>query len=638
MTSSERTDPQPTAVSATEAAIRQDGYEVTGLRGEIEALKLELAEALEQQSATSEILRVISQSQRDVQPVFDTIAMSARKLCDATSGWVVTFDGRLMNLAAADTVSHAALDALRGLYPLEPSRGSSTGRAIIMRVTVHIPDFHADPEYSLRNWADAVGLRSGVAVPMLRDGTPFGAINVVGAKPGMFSGRQIAMLQTFADQAVIAIENTRLFNELQARTAELGRSVEQLRSLAEVGQAVNSTLELDHVLNTIVAHAVQLSSADEGIVYELDVTTGKLWPRASLGLPPEFVEELTSRPLSLEESVLGRAAAAGAPMQIPDVAADDSYTGRVREAVKRAGFRALLGVPLMREGRVLGGLAIGRKTPGVFAPEVVEVVQTFAAQSTLAIQNARLFRQLEEKSRELEVASKHKSQFLANMSHGLRTPLNAIIGFSEVLQEQMFGELNEKQADYTRDIHSSGHHLLSLINDILDLSKIEAGHMDLALGEFHIPAAVGEAITLVKERATRHGVQLEVEVPDSLGVFYADERKFKQIVLNLLSNAVKFTPAGGKVRLQAEQVNAELLVSVVDTGVGISPADQTLIFEEFRQVTMQDRSKPEGTGLGLTLTKKFVEMHGGRIWVRSEVGKGAAFSFTLPCDLKADMG
>src|SRR5262249_48442891 len=221
-------------------------------------------------------------------------------------------------------------------------------------------------------------------------------------------------------------------------------------------------------------------------------------------------------------------------------------------------------------------------------------------------------------------------EFLANMSHELRTPLNAIIGFSEVLQEQMFGELNAKQADYMRDIHSSGQHLLSLINDILDLSKIEAGHMELSLTEFDLPAAVDNAVTLVRERALRHGVKLEVEVDRSLGRFYADERKVKQILLNLLSNAVKFTREGGTVRLRVEQVNDSVRVSVIDNGIGISAEDQTIIFEEFRQVATKDQNKPEGTGLGLALTKKFVEMHGGRIWVESEVGKGSTFVFTLP--------
>jgi signal transduction histidine kinase len=355
-------------------------------------------------------------------------------------------------------------------------------------------------------------------------------------------------------------------------------------------------------------------------------------------VPSEIASELAGKPLTLGESVVGRAAEARAMIQIPDVLVDDEYGERTRETIKRTGFRAVLAVPLLSEGQLVGGLAVSRKAAGGFASEVVDVLQTFAAQSTLAIQNASLFRELEQKGRELEAASRHKSEFLANMSHELRTPLNAIIGFSEVLQEQMFGDLNEKQAEYTRDIHSSGQHLLSLINDILDLSKIEAGHMELSLSEFDLPDAVRNALTLVRERATRRGVKLEVDVDDSLGPFYADERKFKQILLNLLSNAVKFTPGGGTVQLRAEHVKDELLVSVIDNGIGISTDDQNLIFEEFRQVATKSQNKPEGTGLGLALTKRFVEMQGGRIWVRSEVGKGSTFAFTLPCKLKPDTG
>jgi signal transduction histidine kinase len=594
-------------------------------------------ELQERLTATGDILRVISQSQRDVQPVFDAIAASARKLCRSTSGWVHTFDGKLINVAAAEGLSREGLEFVRRMYPMPPNRGGGPARAILSRAVCYIPDIRKDPEYRLQAVAHSAGFLCVLAVPMLRQGCPIGTVAVAGAEPGMFTQRQIAMLQTFADQAVIAIENTRLFNELQARTEELARSVERLRSLSEVSQAVNSTLDIEQVLNTIVIRAVQLSSSDAGLVYELD-EDGHLQPRASHGLPPEVATELVGRPLTLAESVVGRAAAARDIVQIPDVLDDRDYGERARRTlVDRAGFRAVLAVPLLSEGQLVGGLAVSRKAPGSFAPEVVDVLQTFAAQSTLAIQNARLFREIERKSRELEAASRHKSEFLANMSHELRTPLNAIIGFSEVLQEQMFGDLNEKQADYMGDIHSSGHHLLSLINDILDLSKIEAGHMDLSLDEFDVPAVLENAVTLVKERAARHGVKLELEVDDGLGCFYADERKFKQILLNLLSNAVKFTPAGGRVKLRAEQANDELLVSVIDNGIGISADDQDLIFEEFRQVATKDRSRPEGTGLGLALTKRFVEMHGGRIWVRSEVGKGSTFAFTLPCSLKPNV-
>ena len=286
--------------------------------------------------------------------------------------------------------------------------------------------------------------------------------------------------------------------------------------------------------------------------------------------------------------------------------------------------------PLLREDQVIGVLTVSRKTPGDFAPEVVELLQTFATQSALAIQNARLFREIADKSRQLEAASRHKSEFLANMSHELRTPLNAILGFSEVLAERMFGEVNEKQAEYLQDILSSGRHLLSLINDILDLSKVEAGRLELELGRFHLPTALDNALTLVRERATRHGITLTQTVDEAVGDIVADERKVKQILLNLLSNAVKFTPEGGRVGLTATAADGVITIAVSDTGIGIAPEDQAAIFEEFRQVGRDDARTQEGTGLGLTLAKKFVELHGGRIWVQSQVGQGSTFSFTLP--------
>ena len=278
----------------------------------------------------------------------------------------------------------------------------------------------------------------------------------------------------------------------------------------------------------------------------------------------------------------------------------------------------------------MGALTVWRTEAGSFSPEVVNLLQTFATQSALAIQNARLFREIEEKSRQIEAANRHKSEFLANMSHELRTPLNAIIGFSEVLGERLFGELNEKQAEYTDDILTSGRHLLSLINEILDLSKVEAGRMELELATFDLPLAIENARTFVRERATKHGINLDVTVDERLGDFVGDERKIKQILLNLLSNAVKFTPEGGRIGINAKQADGSVEISVSDTGIGIAPEDQATIFEEFRQVGGDYAHKKEGTGLGLTLAKKFVELHGGKIWVESEVGKGSRFIFTLP--------
>jgi signal transduction histidine kinase len=303
---------------------------------------------------------------------------------------------------------------------------------------------------------------------------------------------------------------------------------------------------------------------------------------------------------------------------------------RIRPISDRLGYRSLLTVPILLENRLMGALTVWRKRAGTFTPELINLLQTFATQSALAIQNARLFREIEDKSRQIEAANRHKSEFLANMSHELRTPLNAIIGFSEVLGERLFGELNDKQAEYTEDILSSGRHLLSLINEILDLSKVEAGRMELELAPFDLPLAIENARTFVRERATRHGITLDVNVDERLGEYVGDERKIKQILLNLLSNAVKFTPEGGRIGINARRTNGAVEISVTDTGIGIAPEDQPRIFEEFRQVRSDYEHKSEGTGLGLTLAKKFVELHGGRIWVESEIGKGSTFTFTLP--------
>jgi signal transduction histidine kinase len=335
-------------------------------------------------------------------------------------------------------------------------------------------------------------------------------------------------------------------------------------------------------------------------------------------------------PLRKGEGVMGRAAETREPIQIPDIAAPGVYQSRQRDVLVRAGYRALLSVPLLREDEIIGSLSLNRRVPGDFPAEVVDLLKTFATQSALALQNARLFEEIAEKSRQLEVANRHKSEFLANMSHELRTPLNAIIGFSEVLVERMFGELNEKQDEYLRDIFSSGRHLLSLINDILDLSKIEAGKMELELGKFDLPAAMDNALTLVKGRAANHAIALHLDVDRRLGEFVADERKLKQILVNLLSNAVKFTPEGGRVEVRAAPANGGVEIAVTDTGIGIAAEDQELIFEEFRQVGSDYLKKREGTGLGLALTRRFVELHGGRIWVKSEVGRGSTFTFSLP--------
>jgi len=428
---------------------------------------------------------------------------------------------------------------------------------------------------------------------------------------------------------VIAIENARLLTELQARTQELTRSVGELQALGEVGQAISSTLDLQTVLRTIVARATQLADADAGVIYEYDEQREVFEPRATERLEDDIVQTLVATPVRKGQGATGRLAEVLKPIQLADVRAPGEQLP-VRDALIRAGYRALLAVPLVREDHLIGGLTVFRKTPGAFAAEIVELLKTFATQSSLAIQNARLFREIAQKSRELEVASQHKSEFLASMSHELRTPLNAIIGFSDVLLQGMFGETNEKQTEYLRDILASGQHLLSLINDILDLSKIEAGRMELDLAAFDLPTAIDDAMLLMRERANRRGITLERHVDDRLGEIRADQRKVKQVLLNLLSNAVKFTPEDGRIDVRAAAlVDGTVEISVTDTGIGIAPEDQEAVFEEFRQVGKADK-KAEGTGLGLTLCRKFVELHRGRIWVKSQVCAGSTFTFPIP--------
>jgi signal transduction histidine kinase len=594
-------------------------------------LKRDLTVALEQQTATADILRVISRSPTDLQPVMDAVGENAARLCEAQNADIFKIEGDVVRLVAR----HGSVTtSLRVGETRAITRGTVSGRAILERRPVYLHDAREAVETEFPDIRQAVlreGIRTMLGIPLLREGRPIGAITIFRTEVRPFTTKQIQLLETFADQAVIAIENVRLFTELKARTDELTRSVQELKALGEVSQAVSSTLDLETVLDTIVTRAAQLSGTHGGVIYEYDEATGTFHLRAAHRLEDELVEALRREPLRLGEGATGQAAATRAPFQVTNLLDEKEYTlTRVRSILAQLGYRSILAVPLIFEQRILGALVVHRQETGAFAPEVVNLLQTFAAQSAFAIQNARLFREIEDKSRQLEAASRHKSEFLANMSHELRTPLNAITGFSEVLLERMFGEINPKQTEYLQDILSSGRHLLSLINDILDLSKIEAGRMELTLARFHLPLALENAITLVKERAARHGIGLDIDVDPALGEVVGDERKIKQVLLNLLSNAVKFTPEGGRIGVKAALTDSTVEISVSDTGIGIAPKDQEAIFEEFRQVGGDEARKVEGTGLGLTLTKKFVEMHGGRIWVESELGKGSTFRFTLP--------
>ena len=405
----------------------------------------------------------------------------------------------------------------------------------------------------------------------------------------------------------------------------------ELKALGEVGQAVSSTLDLQTVLSTIVAHAVQLSGTDCGIIYEYDEPTQEFHLRASYQMEEELVKAYQATPLRLGQGATGRAAETRMPYQIADLRQEHELATRgMRPILFRLGYQSLLAVPLLFDQKIMGALTIYRRETGSFAPEVVNLLQTFATQSVLAIQNARLFREIEDKGRQLEAANRHKSEFLANVSHELRTPLNAIIGFSEVLRERLFGELNEKQAEYTEDILSSGRHLLSLINDILDLSKIEAGRMELEVTTFHMPDAIENALLLIRERASRHGIKLERIIDDRLGDFTGDERKVKQVLVNLLSNAVKFTPEGGRIKVEARLGDSAVIISVTDTGIGIAQRRPRSDLRGVPPGRKQLRAKARGYRARIELDQEIRRNARRQDLGGERVGEGSTFTFTLP--------
>ncbi|HEV2055185.1 MAG TPA: GAF domain-containing protein [Methylomirabilota bacterium] len=601
------------------------------LEQKVEVRTRELSEALEQQTATSQILSVISSSPTEVDPVFKAILASANRLCEASFSVLWLWDGEALTAAAHANVSPEMAEVLRTVRALPARQGSPVALAALEHTVVHVPDVLDDPRFSPADVPSyrLEGARSILAVPVLREGSLVGVINTWRLEPRAFTDKQIVLLQTFANQAVIAIENVRLFKELEARNSDLGEALEQQTATGEILSVISSSpTNTQPVFDAIVRSSVKLCDGLFGAVYLL--RDGLVHLVAHHNFSPEALEAARQTFPAPPTAAIGagRALLTQAVVHIPDVTLDEHYVAR--PLTQALGHRSVLCVPMFREGGVVGTIVVARAEPQPFSDKQIAVLKTFADQAVIAIENVRLFTELDDKTRQLEIANRHKSEFLANMSHELRTPLNAVIGFSEVLLERMFGEVNPKQEEYLNDILSSGKHLLSLINDILDLSKIEAGRMELEAQAFDLPAALDNALTLIRERAARHSIRLEVHVDPAIGEVVADERKVKQVLLNLLSNAVKFTPEGGKIIVSATLNGEAVGVSVADTGVGIAAGDQETIFEEFRQVGDDYARKREGTGLGLALARRLVELHGGTLSVQSELGKGSTFTFTIP--------
>jgi len=600
--------------------------ENTRLLNELRQRTSDLTESLEQQTATSKVLEVISRSAFDLQAVFETVAESSVRLCGADRATIFRFDGELLRMAGAFNTPEKLKD-FRSKNPIRLSRYSAAGRAGLERRTIYIPDALADPEYTY-SAKDLEKLRTIVAVPILKGDDLLGVLviyHLEEVRP--FTDKQIALVETFADQAAIAIDNVRLLDALRHRTDELGRSVGELRALGEVSQAVNSTLDLETVLSTIVTKAVQLSGTEAGAIYGYDEQAREFQLRATYGMDQGLIDALMQRHIGLDDPNVVSALAQHEPTQIADLKQES--VSELNKIILQAGYRALMVTPLLRGEEIVGMLVVRRRTPGEFAKNTVDLIKTFAAQSALAIQNARLFHEIEDKSRQLEEASQHKSQFLANMSHELRTPLNAILGYAELMADGAYGEPSEKMLGILKRLEANGKHLLGLINDVLDLSKIEAGQLVLELSDYCIQDIAQTVRSTLEPLAADKKLAFKVEVAPQLPSGHGDGRRLTQVLINLVGNAIKFTDAG-EIAIKAEARNGSFHVSVRDTGPGISSADQARLFQEFQQADNAITRKKGGTGLGLAISKRIIEMHGGRIWVESQPGHGSTFTFTLP--------
>ena len=589
----------------------------------------ELRDSLQQQTATADVLKVISRSTFDLRAVLDTLVEAAARLCEADMAQILRPRDAGYYVAASHGFSPEYIKSHKTLtFP--PGRGSVTGRVLLERKPVQIADVLADPEYSNLMPQRLGGYRTHLGVPLLRDGSPIGVILVSRRTVRPFDSKQIELVTTFADQAVIAIENTRLFEEVQARTRDVSESLAQQTATADVLKVISrSTFDLKAVLQTLVESAARLCEAEKASITR---QVGGVFFRAEFhGFSTEFIEYARSVPVEPEEgSVHGRVLLEKRTIHIPDVLADPNYTWA--EVVKKSGgYRTIVAVPLLRQTVPIGVLTLARSQVRPFNEKQIELLTTFADQAVIAIENVRLFDEIQDKSRQLAEASQHKSQFLANMSHELRTPLNAIIGVSEMLRED--AEALKQDLEPLDRVLGAARHLLALINDILDLSKIEAGRMELHLESFAVAPLIDDVVKTIEPLAAKNANQVAVECDAAIGTLHADQMRLRQALLNLLSNANKFTDHG-TITVDAwqreENSRGWITLSVADTGIGMTPEQMGRLFQEFSQASSTTASKYGGTGLGLAISRRFCQMMGGDITVESEPGRGSTFTIRLP--------